>query len=111
MKMTEGMRRKVHKFRVATKPVAFRIFRYGLVGTAVCFAAGAAFTEELRIIMIRCFCAFFGSTLSGFFVHFAAITVDEVGCKRYGTAVWMAVWTVLLGFLIFSAMRIAMQGF
>lgn len=105
------MWRKIHNFRVAAKPIAFRICRYGLIGAVVSFAAAAALTQESRIILLRCFGIFFSISLSGFFIYFAAFALDEAGRKRYGTVLWMAAWTALMGLLIFTGIQTAMQDF
>ena len=102
---------KVQRLRARTRPIAFRLFRFGLAVVIATFVIGMIVNGESRVWVMRLVGLCFGVTLSGLIVHFAFIAADEWLFARYGAAVWMLFWSLLLGVVFCATVRVAIMGF
>jgi hypothetical protein len=105
------MTNAIHTLRVKSKPIAFRLFRNGFIVPIACFAVGMVFADENRIMAMRCFGGTFGFILIGFVIYFFSVTLDELINRDYLTSIWMAIWTGIVVFMVFTGFRMAFIGF
>ena len=104
------MSQEVHRLRLATRPIAFRVLRGGCWAGVVAAVFCIFTTGTLRGIGIRAFGICFAAAVSGLLIHFALITADEWRKRDYLTFGWMLLWTALQGLIIFLGLRIAIIG-
>src|ERR1051326_277170 len=105
------MRTKIHRLGAATKPIAFRLFRFGLFAGVLSFIIGIIATGVGRTWAMRSVAIFFATALSVTVVHYTFIAADEWLAGRYGTAVWMLFWVGLLSFMFYLGLRFAIVVF
>ena len=105
-----SIRQTIKKLRNASKSIVFRLFRYAFfIGVAV-FLISMFLTGDCRLWAMRIFSLCLGGAVSGLFVYYGLIAIDEWINGRYGASVWMIVWVILLGFMIYTGFRIAIYG-
>ena len=109
--VTATNKARIQRLRARTRPIAFWLFLFGLAVVIITFVIGMILNGEPRIWVMRLVGLCFGVTLSGSIVHFVFIAVDEWLSTRYGAAIWMFFWSLLLGVMFCATVRVAIMGF